>query len=94
MPTTKGVYAEVIRRLNAQEPDTSRLLTYRQIAELYGPRFRAIGLSADPEQIARTLRSLTTRRVLRRFYHGLDVKIPANDIETYLDVLEEPRPVV
>lgn len=93
MATTKGVYAEVKRRIDEQTPDLSRLLTYRQIAEQYGERFAALGLPADPERISGTLRSLTSRRVLHRYYQGLDVKVPANEVETYLAVLEEPRPV-
>lgn len=89
-----GYYEEVRRRVAAQEPDLSRLLSYRQIVEQYGPRFRALGMRADSsEAMSATLRSMTSRRILRRYEQAGEIRIPANDIETYLNVLEEPRPV-
>lgn len=87
-------YEEVKRRIEAQEPDLSRLMTYREIVKEYGPRFKALGLRSDsPEAMASTLRSMTSRRILRRYEQGGEIKLPANDIETYLEVMEEPRPV-
>lgn len=84
---------EVKRRLEGVQPDMHRLLTYAQVADIYGDRLRAMGMGTTAESIQTTLRSLTARRIIRRFEVGKNIRIPANEIEIYLDVLEEPRPV-
>ena len=88
-----GYLSEVRRRLEGVEPDLSRLLTYEQIAEQYGDRLRALGLGATAKAIQATMRTLTSQRILHRYELVNRIRIPANEVEVYLDVLEEPRPV-
>ena len=90
----RGYYEEVKRRIDQQTPDLARLLTYREIMEHYGERFRRLGFRAESAaDVQGTLRALTSRRVLHRYEQAGTIRIPANEIETYLEVLEEPRPV-
>lgn len=90
----RGYYDVVRERVEQVKPDLSQLLSYRQIAERYGERFRALGFRADSkEDIQSTLRAVVSRRVLHRYEVAGQIRIPANEVEIYLDVLEEPRPV-
>jgi hypothetical protein len=89
-----GYIAEVKRRLQGSEPDLTRLLTYEQIAEQYGDRLRRLGLGATSKAVQATMRTLTSQRILHRYEVVNRIRIPANEVEVYLDVLEEPRPVV
>jgi hypothetical protein len=90
----KRLYIDEVRqRLVGVQPDMTRLLTYAEIADLYGERLRRVGIGATSESIQATMRSLTARRIIRRYEVAGRIRIPANEVEIYLDVLEEPRPV-
>lgn len=91
----RGYYDEVRRRVAEQGPDLSRLLSYEEIVEQYGERLRALGIGVrSAGSVQGTLRSLTSRGIIHRYEQGGRVKIPANEIEILLDVLEEPRPLL
>ncbi len=90
----RSYYEEVRKRIEETPADMSRLLTYGEIVEQFGSRFDALGLGRDEKAIRATLRSMASRRILRRYEVVGTVKIPANDIEIYLDVMSEPRLLV
>lgn len=94
-------YMDQVRERLDPNPDTSQLMTYAEAAKQFWPRFVAIGLGGkrpDDEDAARasvvsTLKSLRSRKIIRGWIIGYNTWLYPGDIEAYLDVLSEPRPV-
>lgn len=86
-------YLHEVYAQRVPDPDMSALLTYDAATERYFDAFVAAGWPADKKAINHHLRNLGKNGVLRRWDVANRVRVAPEDIEVYLRIAGQPRPI-
>ena len=74
-------------------PEMAETLTYREAAARYQEEFARIGLARELPKLINVIKNLAAKGVLRRWEVAGHVRIAPADIEAYLRIAGQMRPI-